>query len=335
MPIPSDLHFNSILTSASVCAVNKNQKYVHGRVSPTLPVSNLSDNYMSYELANWYRSQMQKRAPGTTAAQADISYNFDNTYKCEQYALLVRISDEVRKNADSIIKLDKDYTEFLTMQMLLFKEKQAADYYFKSGTWGTEFQGITGNLEPNQFIQFDQADSTPIEFISNLLDDMEEKTGGFRPNSLTMSRRVFTAIKNNPEIVDRVKYNGGTKDGASYVTPKAIAALLEIDEINVMSATENIKAESANKATELKFINNNSMLLQYKANPATNVAMATACRTFQWTGLTGAKNGHRILKYRDNNSNHSDIIEIQSCFTNEITCKDFGVLLTNCISEAA
>ncbi|QGN96816.1 hypothetical protein Psal006a_03470 (plasmid) [Piscirickettsia salmonis] len=53
-------------------------------------MSNLSDNYMSYDLANWYRSQMQQRAPGTTAAQADISYNFDNTYKCEQYALLVQ-----------------------------------------------------------------------------------------------------------------------------------------------------------------------------------------------------------------------------------------------------
>ncbi|WP_416431332.1 hypothetical protein [Piscirickettsia salmonis] len=277
---------------------------------------------------------MQKRAPGTTAAQADISYNFDNTYKCEQYALLVRIPDEVRKNADSVVKLDKDYTDFLTMQMLLFKEKQAADYYFKSGTWSTEYQGVASAPKANQFIQFNQENSTPIEFIANLLDDIEEKTGGFRPNSITMPRRVFTALKNNAEIVDRVKYNGGTKGGASYVTPQAIAALLEVDEMNVMSATENIKAESANKATELKFINNNAVLLQYKANPATNVAMATACRTFQWTGLTGAKNGHRILKYRDNNSNHSDIIEIQSCFTNEVTCKDFGVLLTDCISSS-
>ncbi|ODN40975.1 hypothetical protein [Piscirickettsia litoralis] len=335
--VASDRHFNTILTSASVCAINRNQKYVYGNVSPILPVNNLSDNYASYDLDSWYRSQMQKRAPGTSAAQADFSVNFDSTYQCAQYALLVRIPDEVRRNADSIFKIDKDYTDFLTMQMMLFKEKMAANTYFKSGVWGTEYNGVAEKPGENQFIQFNLADSKPIEFFSQVLDDMEEKTGGFRPNSITFPRRVFTAIKNNPEIADRIKYGTSTKAGAAYVTPEAIAALLEVDEVKVMSATENIKAESGNKKTdaELKFINDDAVLIQYKANPATNVAMATACRTFQWTGLAGAKKGHRVLKYRDENTKRSDIIEIESCFVNEVTCKDMGVLLTNCLSKAA
>ncbi|ODN41234.1 hypothetical protein [Piscirickettsia litoralis] len=335
--VESDTHYSSILTSASVCAVNKNQKYVHANVSPILPVNHMSDKYMSYELASWYRSQMQKRAPGNLSAEADIAYNLDNSYICEQYGLRVRIPDEIKRNADSIFQLHRDYTDFLTMQMLLFKEKMAADYYFKTGVWETELQGVAKTPGDNQFIQFDQADSKPIEIINDLLDDMEEKSGGFRPNSLTIPRRVFTKIKNNEEIVDRVKYSGAsTKGGAAYVTAEAIAALLEIDEVNVMSATENIKAESANKQTDLslKFINQNSMLLQYKANPSTNAAMATACRTFQWKGLPGAKKGHAVLKYRDINGKDSDIIEIRSWFDNKITCPQMGALLTNCIRSS-
>lgn len=328
----SDAHVNTVLTSASVCEVNTNQNYVHDSISPILPVAHTSDEYIIYNRASWMRSQMKKRAPGTVAAEAEFDFSKE-LYKCEQYALLARITDEDRANADSIFELDKNTALFLTQQMLLFKEKKACSDYFRPSVWATEMEGIaSGTPKSNQFIQFNQANSSPIETMNNILDDIEEKTGGFRPNSLTMPRRVFTALKNNEEIIDRVKYNGATKGGASYVSAQAIAELLEVDEIKIMNATQNIEAEKVGDNLDLKFINNDSILLQYKSKAATNSRIATACRTFQWKGLYGAKKGHRVLKYR-NEDTHSDIVEIQSCFVNKVTCPDMGVLMTNCIGE--
>ena len=59
-----------------------------------------------------------------------------------------------------------------------------------------------------------------------------------------------------------MKYNGATEGGASYVSAQAIAELLEVDEIKIMNATQNIEAEKVGDNLDLKFINNDNRIIK-------------------------------------------------------------------------
>lgn len=330
MPNPtiSSVHINRPLTNISIGWRQAQTDFVAERVFPIIPVSMQSDLYYTYDRSFWYRSEMQLRAPGTESAGGGWDVATDNYY-CPVYALHKDIADQIRANQDGPLNLDRDATEWLGLQALIHKEKVFASTFMTGGVWTFEADGAAsataaGSFDPtnasnNDKLYWNDPASTPIEDVRQAKLYVKERTG-YMPNVLTLGIRVFSALMDHPDIIDRIKY-GQTPGSAAAAGTDTLAKLFEVDEVIIASATNNTAKEGATEANS--FIVGKHALLTYRpARPG--IMTPSAGYTFGWTGYLGAGVGaFQISKFRMEHLK-SDRVEGETAFTYKKVAGDLG-----------
>src|SRR5690606_13559208 len=114
--------------------------------------------------------------------------------------------DQIRANQDSPINLDREATLFVTQKLLLKREKQWVSDFFAASKWGFDYDGVDSSAGTGETIQWsDDTNSDPIGDVDDAKADILESTG-FEPNCMVIGYRVWTALRNHPDIIDRVKY---------------------------------------------------------------------------------------------------------------------------------
>lgn len=318
-PTPGDVHVNTPLTQISIAYLQNQDQFVAAQMCPVIPVTKQSDRYYTYNRGDFFRDQMQKRAPGTPAAS--VGYRVDNTptYFCDVWAESKSIPDQLRGNADAVMNLDRDTTEFLTQQALIRREKIFAANLFAAGKWGTDVTGKAAAPGAGEFLQWNDGASTPIEDIRAGKLAVKQATG-YPANTLVISEPVWLKLVDHPDLVDRVKY-GQTNGGPARITREALAALLEIDRILVMGSIENTAGEGL--AAVHSFIGGKNALLCHVAS-SPGLLTPSAAYTFGWTGYLGAGNeGNRIKRYRWEII-AGDIVEIEMSFDIKLVATELG-----------
>ena len=289
MPNRSDIHIDKALTNLSVKYLQDTANFIADKVFPVVPVAKQSDRYFIYKKEDWFRDDAKLRAMGAESAGGD--YDIDNTptYFCNKYAFHKDVFEEDRVNADSPLTPDQDAMEFVVDKILLNRENNWAKTYFQSGVWEQDLTG-SDTAGSGKIIYWDDYDhSDPISDIANMSTAMAEITGK-RPNTLTLGRRVYDALRQHPDILDRIKF---TQKGV--VTAELLASLFDVDRILVANSIQNVakKGQEAN----MEFTMGNNALLTY-APPAAGLKKASAGYIFSWTGLMGANAlGGRINRF--------------------------------------
>lgn len=322
-PMKSSVHVNQPLTNISVAYIQNASNFIADKVFPVVPVSKQSDRYFVYNREDWFRQDARLRAPSTESAGSGFEIDNTPTYYAPVYAIHKDVDDKIRANADAPINMDRDATEYVTQQLLLKREKQFVDNNFTSGVWGQDLTGKASSPTTNQFLQWDAANSTPIDDVSDASMIIASKTG-FKPNVLVLSPKVFAAVKNNANVVERIKY---TQRGV--VTEDILAGLFGVDRVLVPYGVENTAAEGKNGS--YSFIYGKNALLAY-SNPRPSILQPSAGYTFSWTGLLGAgSTGSRVKRFRMEPI-ESDRIEGEMAFDMKVVGKDLGVFFKNAIS---
>jgi len=288
MPTRQQIHIDKALTNISVKYVQDASVYIADKVFPIVPVQKQSDRYFVYLKEDWFRDEAQERALGTESAGGDYTIDNTPTYFCRKYAYHKDVFEEDRTNADDPLTPDIDAVEFVTDKLLLRREIEWAQNFFRPGVWGFEYKGVSSNPTGNQFLQWNDPNSDPIRDITTFATNIQEVTGK-RPNKLVIGQRVFDALKNHPDILDRIKY---TQKG--IVTTDLLAALFEVDQVLVASAIKNSAAKGL--PANMEFIFGNNALLCYTVDRP-SLKKPTAGYIFVWRGLLGANAfGGRILR---------------------------------------
>jgi len=328
-PLPSAVHVNRPLTNISIAFRQAQTDFVADRVFPLVPVSKQSDLYYVYDSSFWFRSEMQKRAPGTESAGSDYKVS-TASYLCDVYALHKDISDQVRANEDSPLNSDRDATEWLMQQAMLKREIDFASTYMAGGVWTFEADGVAssataaGSFDPtdasnNDKLHWSDAASTPVEDIRQAKRFIKTKTG-MNANTLTLSQTVYDALVDHPDIVDRIKY-GQTSGGPAVAGREALAAIFEVDRVLISSAVQNTAEEGATAANS--FIVGKHALLSYVA-PRPSIMVPSAGYTFSWRGLLGGSEGaFQISKFRMDPLK-SDRIEGEMAYDQKLVSADCG-----------
>lgn len=317
-PTQGDVHVNKPLTNISVAFLQKATNFVADNVFPNISVSQQSDRYYTYDRGMFNRDEMEERAPGTESKGG--TYDVDNTptYYAPVYAFHHDIPDQRRANADSVIAPDREAVELVTHKALIKREKTWVGKYFIGGVWTNDWDGVASGMTGNQVLHWSDANSDPIQNIRQAVTTVEESTG-FTPNTLVIGKRVFDALIDHPDIMDRVKY--GQTSGVAMVDVAELQALLKIERIFVMRAVENTGKEGA--ANAHSFIGGKKALLCYAA-PTPGLMTPTAGYTFSWSGLMGAAaQGQRIKRFRMENL-ESDRVEIQMSYDQKLVAADLG-----------
>lgn len=324
-PTPSDRHISRPLTNLSIAYAQDSNEFVARRVFPVVPVDKQYDQFYIFDQADFNRVQMKKRAPGTESAEG--VYRLSNsTYACDVFALHKDIPDQERGNSDEAFNLDSEATEFLTNQALIQEEAAFAAKYMITGVWGTTFTGVSAAPSASQFLQWNNADSTPLEDIAAGLDTIHSGASR-RANKLVLGQQVWTQLKNHPDIIDRIKYGAGPSAPA-VVQRQAVAQLLEIDEVLVMGAVSNT-AQEGQTAVQGYLGGKTAILVHAASRPARMTP--SAGYTFAWRGYLGGTSASRIKRFRMEEL-ESDRVEIASAYVQQITGAPLGYAFVSAVA---
>ena len=313
-PTRSDVHVNRPLTNVSTAYIQSATDFISDKVFPIVPVQKQSDLYFTYNKGDWFRAEAAKRAPSTESAGSGFGLSTDSYY-CSKWSIHKDIDDDVVANADTPLDMERDATLYVTQQIMLRREIDFLDTYMTTGVWGTDNTSAT---------KWDTASSTPITDVQTAILAMTSQTG-YRPNTLVLHPSVYSALRQNTSIINRIVY---TQRG--IVTTDILAALFDVQNVFVSYAVKNSAAEGA--ADSLGFATGNKGALLCYVNNAPSIMQPTAGYTFAWSGLYGASAyGSRIKRFRREEIN-SVRIEAEAAYTQKVVGSDLGYFFSNVVS---
>lgn len=338
-PVLGDVHVNRPLTQISIAFMQDPGGFVADKVFPNIPVQKQSDRYFRYDRSDFWRNEYKDRAPSTESAGGGWKIDSTPTYFAKKRSLHKDIDDDIRANADSPLNMDRDATLWLSEQAMINREVNFAASYFTTGIWtgidGTngDMTGVAATPTGNQFLQWNDASSTPIADVKAKADTIGLLTGR-RPNKFTMGRQVWTKLSENPELIDRIKYSGGVGNtNPAIISKQAAAALFEVEEVLVMDGIYATSAENPAFETNMTtaYIGAKNALLTYAA-PSPSILQPSGGYTFSWVGLLGAGAlGNRIKSFRMEWLS-SDRIEGDMAYDQKLVSADCGVFFSGAVA---
>ena len=321
MPEMTNLgHIDRALTNISVAYMQGDDAFIADKVFPIINVTKQSDVYFKYSKADMFRNEVQERGRGAESAGGNWNVELADPYYCRKYAFHYDITQEERVNYDKPLDVERDTTEWLSQKMLLKRELDFADKFFKTGVWGKDVQanGTTVKKWSDQM-------SDPVKQVNDLMLEMAEASGK-KPNFAIMAPDVLYALKNHEAIMDRIKY---TQKG--IITLDLIASLFELDKIFVPWGIFNDGPQTPgydDVKTDMNFIYKGKMLLGYRATRP-SLKQPTAGYIFAWTGLEGASSyGSRMVRIKMGQLGlGTERLEMEMAYDQKVICKDMGMFL--------
>lgn len=313
-PTPSDAHVNAPLTNISVAYVQGSETFGAHRVFPIVPVEKQSDLYYLFSKEDFLRDEAAQRAPGTESAGGGFNLSTDN-YSAVVEAFHKDVDDQLRANADSVLRLDMAATQFVTQKMLIRRERRWISSFFGAGIWGTD-------ITPGTLWSV-SATANPLGDIETGKLAIQEATG-FRPNKLVITPRVLSALRQTAQVRDQHKYTT-----AASITVEMLARFFDIDEIIVLGGVYTSSLEGAASPTTA-FMGGKHALLCY-APAAPSLMEPSAGYTFAWSGFVGAQDGIRMKKFRMEHLS-SDRIEGEMAYDMKKVAASLGYFFSGAVA---
>lgn len=321
MPTPvRAMHYDQPLTDMSVAYLQDQDAFVANQAFPEVPVDKQSDLYFSWDKDDFLRDEAQERAPNTEAALTDATPSTD-PFHCKEYALARDLPWQRIDNADTALNYEQNAVKQLIQKLLIRRDALWSTKYFKTSVWGTDLTGVASSVSTNQFLKWSAAGSTPIEDIDMAKTNVQRETG-HTPNTLVITPAIFTALKNHPDVMDRIKY---TQTG--IVTTALLASLFDLERVIVASGIVNTSKKGASTQTR-RFILDDGALLCYAA-PAPGIEVASAGYTFTWRNArVGAGEGGVGVRKYSIDTHKADRVEAEMTFDQKVIGADLGVFMT-------
>ena len=326
-PNRTSAHTDTPLTNLLVAHYQADEAFIADKVFPTLPVSRSTDIFYEVPRGAMNRLQMQERARGAKPTQGGFDYK-KQTYSCDIYALKVGVTDEDEIDFDNVIEWDNEATNFLALQCKLNREITWNNKFFKEDVWGTDKVGVDATPSGEQFLQWNDAGSDPINDIKSANVEMLRRTG-FMANTLTLPYEVYSELTEHPDVIDRVKY-GQTAGAPAMVNKQTLAQLFEVDEVLIGYAVQNNAAESADENAEddHNFILPKGALLTYKPR-VVGRRTPSAGYNFVWNAYSA--NGMRMRSNRDDEA-LTDFHIVDDAYDQKTVSVDLGVYFKDVIA---
>ena len=322
---------NLYLTNMSMAYFQQQSEYVAKSLFPMLPVQLSTASYYKFSKADLARDNVRRKPQFGKVEPAQMGMA-DDSYRCYVDQVIVGLDkintlDFARSKAPGVADPRKAKAKFIAEQMNIHLDILFAENFFKAGVWGDEFTGgTTFSDTDNSFIKFTDANCDPVVLFDALRTRMKKK-GRRQPNKLGLGEEAFNALKNNPAILERVKFGGSTANPAT-VNENVLAQLFGLKEVKVFGSTYN-KA-GLGEEEDMDFIcNPNDALLVYSTDtPA--IDEATAGYIFTWDML-GNGSWMATSQFEGEGGTHSEFMEGLMATDMKKTADDLAIYLTQCV----
>jgi hypothetical protein len=175
-------------------------------------------------------------------------------------------------------------------------------------------------------VSLDYATSDPIEDLEEAKETVLSTTG-FELNTLVLGYQAFRALKNHPDIIERIKYTTGVT--GRTITPELLAAMFDIDRVLVSKA---IKATNQEGEAEAYSFTHGKHALAMHVAPNPGLMTPSAGYVFTWRGISeGLGRDIGITRMRMP-LKRADRIEGQIAFDNKIVATDLGYFFNGAVA---
>lgn len=238
---------------------------------PTFYVDEVSGKVAKYGKADAYRDEFTDLAPNGEAQEINQSVTTSTTYTCKPYGAR-SILDWRLQASDSTYKLVENMVKKLVQKAMIKRDKLVKTAFLATSVWtgsatGADQTGVAAAPSTNQFLQFNDANSDPLDVLGTLRDEMFQKTG-YNVNTMVMDLLTFRRITNHPDVRDVLKYSSDQALNRNYLRAK-LADHWELENgIWVTGSMENTANSGAASAT-MTAIQSKSLWMGHLAmNPA-------------------------------------------------------------------
>ena len=305
--------------------------HVATSIFPICPVDFSTGFYYEFLKGDLARDNVGRKPEFGKVAPAKMGHT-DNTYKCNVDQIIVGV-DQIgavnyqRAGVPASIDPRRNKVRFVSEQQLLHLDILFAQSFFRTGVWDNEFTGISqGTPSGKQFLKFSDANFDPVNFFD--ARKREIKLAGRRmPNKLSLGYDSFTALKNHPDILERVKYTGSSANPA-VVNENVLAQILGFAEVKVLEATYNAAEEG--QPDDMQFVcESDGALMTYTTNtPA--IDEPSAGYIFTWDML-GNGNWMATDQFEGESGTHSEFIEGLMSTDMKKTSDDLACYMSKCV----
>lgn len=312
-PVSTDLHVSSALTDVSIAYMQDANKYIANRVFGSTPVAHSTNTYHTYTKNDWLRDEVQKHSAGDNTPIGGFGTGTD-TYSCDSFRLGTELFPEDIEDADEVFDLKSDKAEWIAQQFLNHYENKFASTFMTTSTWATD-------KTPSTLWDDDASDP-----LADVIEGSQaiEKTTGFRPNTLVVTREIHDVLRQHPLLLDQHKYTS-----AESITADMIARYLDVDRYFIMSAIKATNVEGGTEAYD--YVEDSNALLCYHTPRLTRKSV-TAAHNFVWKGLTGQNDlGFRMDEYPDPDR-EATIIRGKASYDMKVVASDLGYLFNGAIA---
>lgn len=197
----ASVHINQALTNMSLGYHPMGM--IAEQVIGVINVQNETDFYYVWNKGDALRRVDPRRTDGVRANRVDYGYTRD-TYSCEEYALEMQITDRVRRNADSALRLELNKTRRVQDTLALEQERRVADLFTTSANYAsTNYTTLSGVTQWNN-----AAFSGSIEQV---IDDAKEAVRQGTANNIgtqvaIIPMAVTKVVKRDAKVRDILKY---------------------------------------------------------------------------------------------------------------------------------
>jgi len=309
MPEPQQVHIDAALTNLSIRY--RNNDFIAEILAPRVSVRRQSNRYFVYDAAREaIRSSDDLRSPGALATEVDYSLSTDSYY-CGDHALASAVTDEERENADPVIQPEIDRTEFLTERILLNQEIGLKTLLRESS-----------EIEENALADGAEWNDPASDPLSDIRDARMAVFTNCqrRANVIVLPYNVYEALRNHPDIVDRVKYSSG-----SVVTADLLAQLFDVERVLVPRCCVNTAAKGQSPNVEPVW--SDAVYVAHVAQ-SPGLKQVTLANTFVWNSMPGASDGIMVERWREN-GRKADMVRVQKYYDIKLIAPGAGFRIVN------
>lgn len=322
---PQNVYIDQILTNLSICYTQNPNTFIAGQIFPVLPVQVQTGKFMKYDKGSLFRSDMGPRGLGQQPNQSTYGVS-QGTYLAEELSEELMIDDRQRANAQNPLDPDRDAAMKLTQSSLIKQDQTWSSTYFAASAWTTNRTGVASGPITNQFLQFDQAGSDPVNYIRKAGRSMQRTTGK-KPNVLVLGVDVYETLINHPSVIARFQYAQ-----VGIIGYPELSRVFGVDKVVVAESVANSAAEGLTDNIDF-IVGSKGMLLCYAAeNPG--LMEVSAGYIFTWQGIAPGfdlKAGALITRGRADRAK-SDWFQGTVAWAMEITAPDLGIFFATAVS---
>lgn len=305
------------------------EDFVATKIFPLCPVQQSISRYYTFSKADLARDNVQPKPSFGKVTPALMGHS-DDTYRCEVDQVIVGIDeitalDYTRAGASGAMDPRRAKARFIAEQMLIHLDVEFAKKYFGTGVWGNEWTGVTSAPTGKQFYKFNDANFDPVNFFDTLMKEVKQGARR-RPNKLVLGAEAYIGLKNNPELLERVKYTGSTVNPAN-VTTNVIAQLFRLDAVEVLEGTYNAAGIGDE---DMQFICNPKGALLCYTTDVPAIDEPSAGYIFTWD-MMGDGNYMAVDQWPGEGGTHSEFIEGLMSTDMKKTSDDLAVYLHDCV----